>query len=367
MIQRTLPSPEEMYRAFVARDTHYDGIFLTGVKTTGIFCRPSCPAKKPLRKNVDFFRSAGNALAAGFRACKRCRPLEPAGNTPASIGRLLQEVASAPTRRIRDRDLRARGLEPATVRRWFKEHHDMTFHAYQRQLRLGLALRDLEDGAQVSRTAFASGYDSLSGFQEAVQKLTGSSPSQSRNITRVHLTRTSTPLGTMLVGATDEALCLLEFTDRRMLETQLDRISGRLDCTFIPGANQVIEQLEAELEQYFSGTLREFRTPLLLSGTDFQKRVWGALRRIPYAETRSYAEQASMIESPKAVRAVGRANGANRIAIVIPCHRVVGADGKLTGYGGGLWRKKYLLEHERQFAAEAGTPRLDAPPSSASA
>lgn len=229
----------------------------------------------------------------------------------------------------------------------------MTFHAYQRQLRLGLALGKLEDGAQVSRIAFASGYESLSGFHDAVQKLTGSSPSQSRNIRRVHLTRTSTPLGAMLIGATDDALCLLEFTDRRMLETQLKRIRRRLDCTFIPGPNQVSEQLEAELKQYFSGTLREFRTPLLLSGTDFQKRVWGALQRIPYAETRSYAEQARMIDSRKAVRAVGRANGANRIAIVIPCHRVVGADGKLTGYGGGLWRKRYLLEHEREFRADS--------------
>lgn len=229
----------------------------------------------------------------------------------------------------------------------------MTFHAYQRQLRLGLALDELENGAQVSRTAFASGYDSLSGFQDAVRKLTGSSPSQSRDITRVHLTRTSTPLGTMLVGTTDERLCLLEFTDRRMLETQLKRVSRRLDCTFIPGPNAISEQLEKELQEYFAGTLREFQVPLLLEGTDFQERVWGALRRIPYAETRSYADQARMIDSPKAVRAVGRANGANRIAIVIPCHRVVGADGKLTGYGGGLWRKQYLLEHEREIAADS--------------
>lgn len=367
MIERTLPSPEEMYRAFVARDTGYDGIFVTGVKTTGIFCRPSCPAKKPLRNNVEFFRSAAEALGAGFRACKRCRPLERAGRTPEAIRTLLEEVASAPSRRLRDRDLRTRGLNPATVRRWFKEHHDMTFHAYQRQLRLGLALRELENGAQVSRTAFASGFDSLSGFQEAVQKLTGSSPSESRDITRVHLTRTSTPLGTMLIGTTDEALCLLEFTDRRMLETQLKRIRRRLDCTFIPGPNPISEQLEKELQEYFAGTLREFSTPLLPGGTDFQQRVWEALRRIPYAETRSYADQARMIDAPKAVRAVGRANGANRIAIVIPCHRVVGADGKLTGYGGGLWRKQYLLEHEREFATGADTPRLDGSSSSGSA
>jgi AraC family transcriptional regulator of adaptative response/methylated-DNA-[protein]-cysteine methyltransferase len=150
----------------------------------------------------------------------------------------------------------------------------------------------------------------------------------------------------MLLGATDEGICLLEFMERPMLETQLRRLAKRLECVFLPGTNEHAARLEAELEEYFAGRLREFTTPLLLLGTDFQERVWRALRGIPYGETRSYAEQARMIEAPGAVRAVARANGDNRIAIVIPCHRVIGADGKLTGYGGGLWRKRWLLHHE---------------------
>lgn len=335
-----------MYAAILARDTRYDGIFFTGVTTTGIFCRPSCPAKKPDRENVEFYRSTREALAAGYRPCKRCRPLEPPGRTPEPIRELLVEIEGNPTRRLRDRDLSARGLEPATVRRWFKKHHGMTFHAYQRALRLGRALGALAGGAEITGAAFGSGYESLSGFQEALRQITGRSASRSRGTTVVHLSRVLTPLGPMLAGATDEGVCLLEFTDRPMLETQLRRLGRRLDAAFVPGANDLARRLEGELKGYFEGTLREFRTPLVAPGSEFQQRVWTTLRDIPYGSTRTYAAQAELIGSPGAVRAVGRANGDNRIAIVIPCHRVVGSDGALTGYGGGLWRKRWLLHHE---------------------
>jgi AraC family transcriptional regulator, regulatory protein of adaptative response / methylated-DNA-[protein]-cysteine methyltransferase len=163
----------------------------------------------------------------------------------------------------------------------------------------------------------------------------------------VNLSHVTTPLGPMLLGATPEAVCLLEFTDRRMLETQLKRLEACLDCVFVPGSNDVARTLEDELARYFAGELTAFTTPLLTPGTPFQQAVWAGLREIPYGQTRSYGEQARALGSPGAVRAVGRANGDNRIAIVIPCHRVVGADGSLTGYGGGLERKRFLLELER--------------------
>lgn len=345
--RRDLPPEGEMYRAFLERDTRYDGIFFTAVRTTGIFCLPSCSAKKPRRENLEFYATAKDALAMGYRPCKRCRPMERPGRTPEPIRRLLAELERDPTRRYRDDDLRARGLDPAAVRRWFKRHHGMTFQAYQRALRLGCALGKLARGEPVTRTAFDSGYDSLSGFQEALRRITGRSPARSRDVTVVHLTRVTTPIGPMLLGATDRGVCLLEFTDRRMLETQLRRVARHLDCVFVPGANEHARRLEAELEAYFAGALRTFETPLDMFGTPFQRRVWGALLQIPYGETRSYADQARAIGEPNAVRAVARANGDNRIAIVIPCHRVIGSDGKLTGYGGGLWRKRYLLELER--------------------
>ncbi|MFW6077974.1 MAG: bifunctional transcriptional activator/DNA repair enzyme AdaA [Gemmatimonadota bacterium] len=340
-----------MYEAVLARDTRYEGIFFTAVTTTGIFCRPSCPARKPNRENVRFFRSAREALAHGFRPCRRCRPLEPPGSTPEPIRELIAEVERDPTRRLRDRDLRERGLDPARVRRWFKKHHGMTFHAYHRALRVGGALGQLIRGESIARAAHGNGYESLSGFQDALRRITGRSPSASRDVTPVYLSRVLTPLGPMLMGSTDEGVCLLEFTDRRMLETQLRRLVDRINCVYVPGTTEAGEALEAELEAYFAGTLRTFRTPLIDPGTDFQRRVWAALREIPYGETRSYADQASTIGSPNAVRAVARANGDNRLAIVVPCHRVIGSDGRLTGYGGGLWRKRYLLEHERRHRA----------------
>jgi AraC family transcriptional regulator, regulatory protein of adaptative response / methylated-DNA-[protein]-cysteine methyltransferase len=347
MTERSLPTEDEMYAAVVARDTRYDGIFFTAVRTTGIFCRPGCPARTPERRNVEFHPSARAALAGGFRPCKRCRPLEPRGATPEPIRSLLAEIDADPTRRLRDDDLRARGLEPAALRRWFNRHHGMTFHAYQRARRVGRAIGDLARGGAITHAAFGNGFESLSGFQEALRQLTGRSAARSRDTVVVHLSRVLTPLGPMLLGTTDGGVCLLEFTDRRMLETQLQRLERRLGCAWVPGSTDASRRLEQELEEYFAGTRRRFDVPLAMHGTAFQQSAWSALAAIPYGETRSYAEQARMIGAPTATRAVARANGDNRIAIVIPCHRVVGADGTLTGYGGGLWRKRYLLDLER--------------------
>lgn len=348
MNAQPLPNPEEMYQALVARDASYDGIFFVGVRSTGIFCRPVCPARKPMRRNVDFFPSAREALAHGFRPCKRCHPLQPQGETPEPIRRLIEEIEADPSLRLRDGDLHDRGIEPATVRRWFKRHHGMTFHAYQRARRLANALGALADGGAVTHAAFDHGFESISGFQDALRRITGRSASASRDAVVVQLSRVLTPLGPMLMGATDGGVALLEFTDRRMLATQLQRLARRLKCVFVPGSTDTGRQLEAELAAYFDGTLREFRTPLRPAGTEFQQRVWQVLESIPYGETRSYGEQARLLGMPSAVRAVARANGDNPLAIVVPCHRVIGADGKLTGYGGGLWRKRWLLHHEQE-------------------
>jgi AraC family transcriptional regulator of adaptative response/methylated-DNA-[protein]-cysteine methyltransferase len=161
----------------------------------------------------------------------------------------------------------------------------------------------------------------------------------------------------MLAAATDSALCLLEFTDRRMLETQLALVGSRLSAAVVPGSNPVLEQTRSELDEYFRGVRKRFEVPLRMIGSDFQVHAWEALREIPFGETRSYRQQAEAVGRPTAVRAIGRANGENRIAIVVPCHRVVGADGSLTGYGGGLWRKKWLLEHEAGRPGSADASR----------
>ncbi len=336
-----------MLEAFLSGDPAFDGIFVTAVRTTGIFCRPSCRARKPRAKNVTFYGSPRDALAAGYRPCRRCRPLEPTGRPPDWLGPLLREVEEDPTRRWKDSDLRARGLAPERVRRWFRRHHGMTFHAYSRARRLGSALGSVRGGAEVTRAAYESGWESLSGFQEAFRRWFGESPTAAAGKALIHVDRISTPLGPMLVGATDEALCLLEFTDRRALERQVRRVAARLCAAYVPGGNALVTRVADEVEEYFEGRRRRFDVPLAPAGTPFQTEVWEALRAIPYGETRSYAQVAAAIGRPNAVRAVGTANGSNALAIVIPCHRVVGADGKLAGYGGGVWRKRRLLELER--------------------
>ncbi len=166
----------------------------------------------------------------------------------------------------------------------------------------------------------------------------------------IMVTRISTPLGPMLAGATQDGICLLEFVDRRMLEAQMSRLKKSLKADLIPGQSKHFNVLKAQLEEYFSGERREFSLPLVIDGTPFQKKVWSCLQTIPYGETRSYKEQAIAVGNPQAVRAVARSNGDNRIAVIIPCHRVIGSNGELIGYGGGLWRKQYLLNLESENA-----------------
>jgi AraC family transcriptional regulator of adaptative response/methylated-DNA-[protein]-cysteine methyltransferase len=337
-----------MEKAFYERDSTYDGLFYVAVKTTGIFCRITCTARKPKREHIEFFTSVKQALDHGYRPCKVCKPMEARGKTPEWVAVILAEVNKNPAARMRDRDIKAFGVDPARLRRWFKTNHEMTLQAYLRALRIGAAFGRIKLGEAVIDSAYDSGYESLSGFNDAFKKIFHSSP-QKRDFTEViKTTRITTSLGPMLAGATDEGVCLLEFIDRRMLETQIKRLSKRLRARFTPGINPHLVQLQQELDQYFSGARKQFSVPLAASGTEFQQKAWRILRRIPYGKTISYKEQAVMLRSSRSVRAVARANGDNMIAILIPCHRVIGSDGNLTGYGGGLWRKKYLLDLERK-------------------
>ncbi len=336
----------EMTRAYLKSDASYNGLFFLGVRTTGIFCRPTCPARKPLPKNVEYFASVREALAAGFRPCKRCRPLE-ADEQPAWARDLMAEVERDPSLRISETGLSKRGVDPATVRRFFKRQFGMTFQAYARARRLAGALTHIRNGGKVDDAVFESGYDSHSGFRDAFARTFGDTPGNFRDGACVRLAWIASPLGPLVAGATDDGVCLLEFSDRRMLEAQLRTIRQRFKTPAVPGMNAHLERLQQELADYFAGQLHDFSAPLVYPGTPFQERVWKELLRIPYGETRSYEEIAEAVGTPKAQRAVGRANGLNRIAIVIPCHRVVNKDGRLGGYGGGLRRKQFLLDLER--------------------
>jgi AraC family transcriptional regulator of adaptative response/methylated-DNA-[protein]-cysteine methyltransferase len=337
---------EEQYQAIVRKDVTYEGVFYTAVKTTGIFCRPTCTARKPKPENVEFFPLAKTAILHGYRPCKRCKPLEEPGATPDYIQALLQELREDPELKLRDTDLRARDIEPSQIRRWFNKEHGMTFQAYQRMMRLNSAYHHITNGHSVTDAAFGNGYESLSGFNERFKQIFQGNPSDQNGKQVIHIDRIVTPLGPMYACATAAGICLLEFTDRRMLETEFKDLRKRLDAVILPGTNAHLQQLRTELSAYFAGTLQQFSVALHTPTTPFRQQVWHELQTIPYGTTRSYKEQAIRIGKPKAVRAVASANGHNRVAIVIPCHRVIGSDGSLTGYAGGLARKQWLLDLE---------------------
>jgi len=342
----TLPPKTEMERAYLASDAAYNGVFFLGVRTTAIFCRPNCPARKPLPKNVEYFSTPQEALFAGYRPCKRCRPLHD-DDQPEWAARLIADVEREPHTRITEADLRKRGVDPATVRRYFSRRYGMTFQAFTRSRRLNGAFQQIRGGATLDDAAFASGYESTSGFRDAFERFFGASPGRRAAGPGVVLSWVKSPLGPLVAGATEQGVCLLEFTDRRMLETQFSVLRRRFDGPVAPGVNDHLAKLEAELVEYFAGSLKTFTVPLVYPGTPFQEIVWKELLKIPYGQTRSYEDLAAAVGVPKAVRAVGTANGKNRLAIIIPCHRVVRKSGELGGYGGGLRRKQFLLELER--------------------
>jgi AraC family transcriptional regulator of adaptative response/methylated-DNA-[protein]-cysteine methyltransferase len=350
-----LPPPRIMYRALTRRDSAYEGVFYVGVRTTGIFCRPTCRAKKPQARNVEFFASAAEALHDGYRPCRMCRPMDRVPPPPPVVTQLLRAVETDPTHRLGDKDLAALGVDPSTARRRFRSYYGLTFQAYQRARRMGLALREVRAGRPVIDVQLDGGYESASGFRGAFLRVFGKPPRGARAEDCLLARRLDTPLGRMLALADRAGLRLLEFVDRRGLENEIARLRRRLRCAVVPGTNAVLEAAEEQLRRYFAGEALDFDLPLAPVGSPFQRQVWAALQRIPAGATRSYAQIAAEVGRPGAQRAVGRANGSNTMSIVIPCHRVIGADGSLSGYGGGVWRKQRLLDHERAHAGRRGT------------
>jgi AraC family transcriptional regulator, regulatory protein of adaptative response / methylated-DNA-[protein]-cysteine methyltransferase len=341
-------SDTEMRQASLRRDPAYNGLFVFGVRTTGIFCRPTCPARKPAPGNVEYFSAPAAALAAGYRPCKRCRPLDD-DERPAWAKALLEELKNEPLVRIDDSALARRGIDPATARRFFRRNFGMTFQAFARAQRLAGAHARLQDGASLDTAVLDSGYESHSGFRDAFARFFDATPASGAARDCICLNWLPSPLGPLVVGATSEGVCLLEFSDRERLTLQLHRVRTAFGMPAVPATNDHLKTLETELADYFVGRLRRFTAPLVYPGTAFRRRVWTELLKIPYGETCSYEDLAVAVGAPQAQRAVGSANGANRIAIVIPCHRVVNKGGRIGGYGGGLRRKQFLLELEQQF------------------
>ncbi len=276
-----------MYDAFMRRDTSYEGIFFVGVKTTGIFCRPTCGARRPNRENIEFYPSAKDALLNGYRPCKVCNPLEPLGATPDYIRKIIDLVAANPSKKITDYELEKMNVEPNRVRRWFKSNHGLTFQGYQRMLRVNGALHKLKNGATVTEAAFENGYESLSGFSEAFRKIVGANPVEGKLVNVINIHRLTTPLGPMIAGATSEGICLLEFSDRRSFEFEIEDLRRLLKANLVYWENKHISRLEEQLNEFFDGKRKEFDIPLVTPGSRFQKSVWQQLISIPYGKTRS--------------------------------------------------------------------------------
>ncbi len=351
----TLLDPDTLYAALLARDPAYDGHIFVGVTTTGVFCRLTCPARKPKFQNTRFFESVMACQNAGFRPCLRCRPFLNAREREPLVSMLIAQLNDDPDRAWSDNDLTMMSLDPSTVRRAFQRHMGMTFLDLARLRRTGRGLDRLAAGTSVIDAQIEAGFASGSGFRDAVSRLIGDSPAtlQGRELLRADWIET--PIGSMLAVGDEHAVHLLEFFDRKALPAELIRLRATTGYSIAFGRTSAIDQVAAELNAYFVGRSMLFTTPLALRGSPFTRKVWDALQAIPAGTTRSYGQIASALGRTSAARAVARANGANQIAILIPCHRIIGSDGHLTGYGGKLWRKRWLIEHERRLAGATPT------------
>lgn len=347
-----LPDDETLYAALIARDAAWDGRAWVGVATTGVFCRLTCPARKPKPQNCTFFDRIGGAIEAGYRACKRCHPMAPAAEEEPAVKALLSALEADPARRWAEADITALGYDLSTVRRAFKRHFGMTFLEMARLARLRAGGAELVGGGRVIEAQLEAGYNSGSAFRVAFAEWMGLPPAAFVKDAVLRADWIETPLGAMVAVSSARALHLLEFTERRALPVELAALRKDAKGSLGFGRFAPTDQIERELDAFMAGQSAVFETPLRPLGTPFMQDVWRALRQVPAGQTRSYSQLARDMGRPETTRAVARANGANPIAIVIPCHRVLGADGSLTGYGGGLWRKQKLIELERCFAAK---------------
>ena len=340
---------DRYWEAVVGRDTKLDGEFFFAVSTTGVYCRPSCAARRPRRENVEFFRTPEAAEQAGYRACLRCRPRAFSGNAESdgakTICRFIEQHLD----------------EPLTLGRLAKEFHQSPFHLQRRfkavlgitpreyadSCRLKMLKRNLQAGDSVTRAMYDAGYGSSSRLYERTASQLGMTPDKYRRgaiAATIRYTIADSPLGRMLIAATEKGICAIQFarTDSELLE------GLKREFPFA-----VRRPDDGELQAWVSTLLHHLRgknlnssLPLDIRATAFQRRVWAYLQSIPFGETKSYADVAKAIGKPRAVRAVARACATNPVAVAIPCHRVVREDGTMGGYRWGLERKKALLEME---------------------
>jgi len=330
------------WAAFERRDRSWDGRVIGAVKTTGIYCKPSCPARRPKREHVEFFASANEARAAGYRSCLRCKPDE-VGRDREAVAKAVKLIEAAEESLTLDELADAVGYAPHHFQRIFKRDLGVSPAEYARGLRNRRTQAALKANGRVTDAVYDAGYSGPSSFYSDAKERLGMTPSAWRDGGRgetIRWTHFDTPLGQMMIAATSKGICRLTFDDN---EASLRRLFPK--ATIVEDAGGLKELIQGALEA-IERPLAAHQLPIDVAGTAFQEAVWRELRKIPVGETRSYAQIAAAIGQPTAVRAVGTANGDNHVAVLIPCHRVIRSDGTLGGYAGGLDRKRKLLAAE---------------------
>lgn len=333
---------EQAWTAFEGRDRSLDGAFFVAVSTTRIYCRPSCPARRPRRENVSFFGQEGDARAAGYRPCLRCRP-DAVARDRAAVARAVSMIGEAESAPRLDQLASAVGYAPHHFQRLFTREMGVSPAAYARALRAKRAERSLEGSGTVTEAIYEAGYAAPSRFYQDAGERLGMTPSAWRNGgagTTIRFAVVQSPLGPLLVAATEKGICRLTFDED---ETALRRRFPQAEV--VPDDGNMADLLNGVLQAVTTPAAMP-ELPLDVAGTAFQQAVWAELRKIPAGETRSYADIAAAVGQPGAVRAVGTANGSNPVAVLVPCHRVIRSDGSLGGYAGGLDRKRKLLDAE---------------------
>jgi len=337
------------WRAVEQRDAQYNGVFVYGVRTTGVYCRPSCSARRPLRANVDFFSAPEQAERAGYRACRRCDPRAPADpslDLATRICRYLEQPHDSPPRlgELAERF----ALSPAHLQRTFKRIVGVSPRQYAEAQRRERLKAQLKSGADVSGALYEAGYGSSSACYEQAPAALGMTPAAYRDggqAARIGYALAECPLGTLLVAATERGICKVSLGDRA--EDLLADLRRELPGAALQADGQALGPWVGAILEHLAGAQPHLDLPLDIRASAFQQKVWEALRSIPYGATRSYQEVAEAIGQPTATRAVARACASNPVALLIPCHRVVRANGDLGGYRWGARRKQTLLEQER--------------------
>jgi AraC family transcriptional regulator, regulatory protein of adaptative response / methylated-DNA-[protein]-cysteine methyltransferase len=341
---------EQRWSALVERSPQSDDPFLYAVITTGIYCRPTCSSRLPNQENVRFFDHAQEAQQAGFRACKRCRPdlLEPPDDTRSAVLKACQMIDTAESPPTLKDLAQSVGLSPYYLQRQFKQIVGVTPKQYAMGRRVQRLQSNLNAGSRITDAIYDAGFDSSAPFYQQSEESLGMTPSTYKNGgsgARIYYAIHESPLGWLLVAVTAVGVCAVEFGDSQpALEASLH--SRFPQAEIIPGGS-VFEDWVQRILAFLDHPAQSLDLPLDIRGTAFQRRVWLALREIPPGETASYSEVARRIGSPKAVRAVAHACASNKIAVAIPCHRVVRSNGDLSGYRWGIERKRKLLEREQ--------------------